>query len=385
MSELLSRSIFPSILQALKPNKVVVLLGPRRVGKSVLLKQIINSLGEKHLFLDGEDFDAASILGSKSVQNYKNLLGETRLLLIDEAQKIEDIGSKLKLMIDHIEGLRIFITGSSAFDIQNQTGEPLTGRKTTFNLYSFSEEELNQVENLIQKKSNLKERLVFGNYPELLSMDNRDEKNDYLKEVVSSYLLKDILSFQNLKNSNKIFDLLRLISHQVGGQVSLQELGSQLSMSKRTVEKYLDILSKVFILKKVNGFSKNLRKEITKMSKWYFMDNGLRNYIIASMQPLDVRADVGLLWENYIISERLKFQANSRMVVNNYFWRTYDQQEIDWVEEREGKLFAYEFKWNPLKKVKIPIAWKKAYPDSSFEVIHRDNYLEWITKKRFRH
>lgn len=378
---LIDRILKPQIHKSLIPNKVVVLLGPRRVGKTVLLDQIIEEIKDPYLLLSGEDFEVISILENRSIQNYKNILGNIRLLIIDEAQKIPDVGNKLKLMVDHIEGLKILITGSSAFDIGNYTGEPLTGRKTTYNLYALSEQELNQVESIIEKRANLKTRLIYGNYPELLQVSSNDGKAEYLREVINSYLLKDILAFENIRNSDKIISLLRLIAFQIGGEVSVQELGNQLSMSKNTVEKYLDLLSKVFIIHKVRGFSRNLRKEVTKNSKWYFYDNGLRNLLIANVNPIELRNDIGLLWENYIISERLKFQAYSKMIVNNYFWRTYDQQEIDWVEERGGKLYGYEFNWNPKKKGKIPGAWKKEYTDAEFVTINQDNYLEWITEK----
>ena len=208
-------------------------------------------------------------------------------------------------------------------------------------------------------------------------MPDRQDKVDYLNEMISSYLLKDILVYEHIKNSQKIFNLLRLIAFQIGGEVSLQELGIQLGISKNTVEKYLDLLSKVFILHKVEGFSRNLRKEITKNSRWYFLDNGIRNAIIANFNPLQARNDIGPLWENYMISERLKYQEYRRISSNNYFWRTYEQQEIDWVEERDGSLFGYEFKWKE-EKVKIPTQWKSAYPDASFELININNFSEWL-------
>jgi predicted AAA+ superfamily ATPase len=283
-------------------------------------------------------------------------------------------------MVDHIDGLKVILTGSSAFDIGNVTGEPLTGRKTTYHLYAFSEEELNQIENVVEKRGNLRNRLVFGNYPELTQQAGNEEKAEYLRELINSYLLKDISTFENLRNSDKIVALLRLIAYQVGSEVSLQELGKQLSMSKNTVEKYLDLLSKVFIIHKVGGFSRNLRKEVTRKSKWYFYDNGLRNMLIANLNPLESRNDVGLLWENYLISERIKYQSYTRMIVHNYFWRTYDQQEVDWVEERGGALYGYEIKWNPRKKVKIPTAWATEYPSANFEVITPENYLNWIVR-----
>lgn len=299
------------------------------------------------------------------------------MLYIDEAQKIPDIGHKLKLMIDEIKGLKIVITGSSALDINKNTGEPLTGRKYTFNLFPLSENEYNQTENAFNKLEKAKQRLVYGSYPELLHVDNESDKREYLNDLVSSYLLKDILAYENIKNSQKIFNLLRLLAYQIGGEVSYQELGKQLGISKNTVEKYLDLLQKVFIIKKVEGFSRNLRKEITKNSRWYFLDNGIRNSIIANFNAVNFRNDIGQLWENYLISERLKYQQYKRLSSNNYFWRTYNQQEIDWVEEREGRLFGYELKWKN-QKIKIPSLWHKTYKEASFEVITSDNFSEWL-------
>lgn len=380
--ELITRILEDQLIKSLIPQKVVILLGPRRVGKTVLIKQVIERLQEPYLLLNGEDFSVVEILSRRSVQHYKNLLGDKRVLLIDEAQKIPEIGKVLKLMVDEIVGIRILVTGSSAFDIDKYTGEPLTGRKKTLNLYPLSEAEYDQIETLIEKRDNLRERLIYGNYPELIHIKDREDKSDYLREIVNSYLLKDILSYENIKNSDKILSLLRLIAFQIGGEVSYQELGKQLSMSKNTVEKYLDLLSKVYVLHKVGGFSRNLRKEVTKSSKWYFYDNGLRNLIIANLNPIELRNDMGQLWENYIISERLKYQKYNRKVVNNYFWRTYDQQELDWLEEREGKLYGYEFKWNARKRVRAPKGWETNYPESEFKVINPENYLEWISDNK---
>lgn len=374
--EKLNRDIESRIISKLKNNKVIVLLGARRVGKSILLKQIISKTNTGYLVFNGEDANVKELFKTHTIQNFKNLLGAKRLLVIDEAQNIENIGQKLKLMIDEIETLNIIITGSSAFDISNKTGEPLTGRKHTFYLYPFSEQEYNQIEDITQKPDNLKHRLVYGNYPELIHLKNNDEKKEYLSEIVNSYLLKDILAFENIRNSSKIMSLLRLISWQVGSEVSYNELGKKLGMSKNTVEKYLDLLSKVFILYKVEGFSRNLRKEVVKSNKWYFYDNGIRNTIIANLQNIELRNDIGILWENYIISERLKQQSYSGIISNNYFWRTYNGQEIDWIEERDGDLFAYEIKWN--KTAKVPSAWKQAYPEAKFEVVNKNNYLAWI-------
>ena len=272
----------------------------------------------------------------------------------------------------------MLVTGSSAFDLNKYTGEPLTGRKRTFQLFALAESELDQLEDAVSKMANLRHRLVYGNYPELLHLPDLTDKTDYLRDLTQSYLLRDILEFENLKNADKIFDLLRLIAFQLGGEISYTEIGRQLSMSKNTVERYLNLLSKVYILHSVNAFSRNLRKEISKGKKWHFYDNGLRNILIGNMNPLELRNDVGQLWENYLISERLKYQHYSRILVYNFFWRTYDQQEIDWVEDRGGKLYGYEFKWNPKRRAKEPVAWRKGYGEAEFAVVHSENYSGWV-------
>lgn len=375
--EKMKRDIKKLILEKMKPGKVIVLLGARRVGKTFLLKQIMSGLKEEYVFINGENINVHLELEHRSVENYRRFLQNKKLLIIDEAQKIPQIGQILKLMIDEIEGLKIIVTGSSAFDINNMTGEPLTGRKYTYYLFPFSENEFTRTEDFIDRKEHTAIRMIYGNYPELINLPKESDKREYLNEVISSYLLKDILAFENIKNSSKIFSILRLIAFQIGHEVSYHEIGKQLSMSKNTVEKYMDLLSKVFIIFKVEGFSRNLRKEISKSPRWYFFDNGIRNSIIANFNSHKLRNDTGQLWENYAISERIKYQNIKKMTVNNYFWRTYDQQEIDWIEEREGVLHAFEFKIND-KKVKVPPAWEKAYPESKFEVITQDNFHEWV-------
>jgi len=375
--EIIERKIEKLILDKVQANKVIVISGARRVGKTFLIKKILQECNFEYLFLNGEDLNTHLLLSKRSVENYRQVLGSRKLLVIDEAQKVPEIGEILKLMVDEIEGLHIIVSGSSALDLFNQTGEPLTGRKYSYTLFPFCEAEYDNAENKVSKPDKLKQRLVFGNYPELLHIPDNSDKKQYIAEIINSYLLKDILLFENIKNSSKIINLLRLIAFQIGSEVSYQELGKQLSISKNTVEKYLDLLSKVFIIHKVEGFSRNLRKEISKSSRWYFYDNGIRNAIVANFNQLVVRNDIGLLWENYMISERIKFQQYNRMIVNNYFWRTYDQQEIDWVEERDGTLLAYEFKWGE-KKVKTPGAWSRAYPESEFFVITPTNYHDWL-------
>ena len=365
------------IKNKIKPGKVVVLHGARRVGKTFLIKEYLKTVGEKYILWNGEDFAVHELLSRRSVQNYKNILGSTKLLVIDEAHRIPDIGQVLKLIVDSFENLKIIVTGSSAFDIANLAGEPLTGRKYEIMLYPVSENEFLQFEKPEERHDNLLQRLVYGNMPEVININDSEDKAAYLRELVNSYLLKDILAFENIKNSSRLIDLLKLIAYQTGNEVSIEEIGRQIGMSKNTVEKYLDLLSKVFVVYRLNGFSRNLRKEVVKNSKWYFYDNGIRNAIVANFNHINLRDDRGMLWENYMMSERIKFHSYSGVVCNRYFWRTYDKQEIDLIEEREGKLFAYEVKWKNAK-IKSPAAWQKAYPASTFNVITTENYSDWL-------
>jgi predicted AAA+ superfamily ATPase len=374
---MITRKIEPVIVESLVPGKVVILLGARRTGKTVLLKKIVSMISEPSIFFNGEDFEVQRLLENRSVANYEMILGTTKLLVIDEAQKVPEIGKILKLMIDSIPGLRIIVTGSSAFDLTGKLGEPLTGRNRTFRLFPLSEQELDPLYGITEKRAALEERLVFGSYPEVISIDDREAKVKYLKELVNDYLLRDLLSFEGVKNAGVINNLLRLVAFQAGSEVSMSELSSNLGIARNTVEKYLDLLSKVYVIFKVEGFSRNLRKEITKNAKWYFYDNGIRNTLVANLNPLGLRNDTGSLWENFIISERIKFQEYQNVLSNNFFWRTYDKQEIDWIEERGGKLFAYEFKFNK-EKAKFPIAFSEAYPESEFRVISANNYHEFV-------
>ncbi len=374
------RAVSANFKKKLRPNKVLIILGARRVGKTRLIKDFLQTQEEgSYLQLNGEDINDVLLLQERSVRNYKRLLAKVKLLVIDEAQHIPDIGLILKLIVDSIEGIKVLVTGSSVFNLSNNLGEPLVGRKTTLFLFPLAQKELAQFEDHKQTKENLEQRLLFGAYPELEQYEDWREKEEYLYEIVNSYLLKDILMFDGIRNSDKIYDLLRLIAFQIGNEVSLPELGSQLQISKNTVERYLDLLTKVFVLYKLNGFSLNLRKEITKSSRWYFADNGIRNALIKNFNRLNNRTDTGDLWENYLASERIKKQHYDQMRANNYFWRTYDQQELDWLEEHGDMLRSYEFKWDSShKKIKIPTAFAKAYPDATFEVIDKNNYLDFV-------
>lgn len=372
------RILQTEIEKRLQPGKVMILFGARRVGKTVLIREIESKFNGKTLFLNGDDSDAATLIGERSIANYKHLLNGVDLLIIDEAQNIPYIGEKLKLMADHIEGLHILISGSSSFDLQNKAGQPLVGRSTVFHLFPFSQEELMSEENALQTKQNLELRLIYGAYPELIDLNTLDKKREYLKELTNAYLLKDILSFGGIRNAQKMQDLLTMIAFQVGSEVSLEELGSSVSMSKNTVASYLDLLSKVFVIYPLRGYSKNLRKEMVKKNKWYFYDNGIRNTLLNDFSPLATRSDTGALWENYLISERRKKMFFHMEQKNHFFWRTYDQQEIDLIEEENGQLFAFEIKWGQ-KSSRVPLAFSKAYPNAQYSVINQNNYLSFIS------
>jgi predicted AAA+ superfamily ATPase len=377
--KIVKRIIEGQLENLLGKNKVLLVLGTRRVGKTFLINAIHTNYKNPVVILNGEDFDVQELLKKRTAANYKRIIGSAKLLILDEAQVIPEIGKILKFMIDSLPGLTILATGSSSFDLLNKAGEPLTGRQIQFNLYPLSQLELKETETYLETVQNLEERLIYGSYPELFQLKTYTEKSVYLQQLIQSYLLKDILAFEGIRQSDKIIRLLRLIAYQVGSEVSHNELGAQLGISKNTVESYLDLLSKVFIIYRLSAYSTNQRKEVSKSSKWYFFDNGIRNAIINDFRLPDLRNDIGTLWENYIISERIKRNSYLKENVQNYFWRNYNQQEIDLIEIKEGKTYAYEFKYTS-KKVKIPAAFAAAYPKASFEVISRDNYLDWITK-----
>ncbi len=373
----IEREAFELVRKKLQPNKVVVLLGARRVGKTKLIEKIIAKTKEPFLFLNGDDIETHQILEIQSVANFKRILGDIRFLIIDEAQEISNIGSKLKLMVDSISGLKVLITGSSAFEINNQIGEPLVGRMKTIQIFPFSQKEFSKNENFIETRGNLESKLIFGSYPEVYKLKNQNEKIEYLKDLVNNQLLRDVLAFEGIKKRDKIIALLQIIAFRTGSEVSLESIGRDLQISKNTVEKYLDLFSKVFIIYSVSGFSKNRDNEITKMKKWYFYDNGIRNAIINSFNPLNMREDVGKLWESYLNYERIKKQSYNESYVLSYFWRTHTKQEIDRIELINEELFAYEYKYGK-GNYKIPTEFAKAYPDASFEIINSDNYLDFI-------
>lgn len=362
----------------IRPNKALIIFGPRQAGKTTLLKDYLDSQKGKikYKLESGDDVIVEEAISSRDFVKIKKYAKGHELIAIDEAQKIKNVGLGLKIMVDEIPGIKIIATGSSSFELAGQVGEPLTGRKINLTLYPVSQMELRNLYNNYELESRLEEFMVYGSYPEVVANDDVDEKRRILNEIVGSYLLKDVLEMEKVKGSKILLDLLRLLAFQVGNEVSLSELGRQLGLDYKTVERYLDLFEKAFIVYNLRGFSRNLRKEITKKSKYYFLDNGVRNAIIANFNSFNLRDDVGKLWENFIFMEMIKSGSYKNRYANRYFWRTWDKKEIDYIEEREGKLFAYEFKWND--KAKTPKEFLATYPNAEFKTINKENYLDFI-------
>lgn len=375
---MIKRYYLDKIRENLKAGKVLVVYGPRRAGKTTLINEFLKNFKGKVYITSGENVQVQEILESSDFSKIIPFFTEYDLIVIDEAQKIQNIGQGLKIIVDQIQDVKVIATGSSSFDLSNKIGQPLVGRQVVFKLYPVAFLELVDNYGPMYIKENLEKLLIFGSYPEVITSKSFNEKIDFLFGLRDSYLFKDILELENIRNARKILDLLRLVAFQIGKEVSIQELANNLDLSKNTVDRYLDLLEKAFILVNVRGFSRNLRKEIYKKSRYYFLDNGVRNAVIGNFNLLNSRNDVGQLWENFIFIERIKKQTYHKIYANNYFWRTYSGQEIDLVEEREGKLFGFEFKWN-VKKVKPPKIWLDTYQNAEFHVISRENYLEFIT------
>ncbi len=364
----------------LKPNKVLVIYGPRRSGKTTLIQQFIKTLpsGIKLFQSSGDDLDLKEILESRRFSKIIPFFKDYNLIVIDEAQKISHIGESLKILVDNISDIQIIAIGSSSFELSNQVGEPLVGRQNIILLYPISLMEIKDTYGTAYIHTNLENFLIFGMYPEVLTSDSRQEKINFLNTITSSYLYKDILEMGSLKHTDKIIDLLRLLAFQIGNNVSLQELANSLDMSKNTIEKYIYLLEKSFVLIKLRGFSRNLRKEISKTSRYYFYDIGIRNAVIGNFNYLKNRDDVGKLWENFIITERIKKLSYHNIYTNIYFWRTWNKKEIDLVEEKDGNLYGYEIKWSTTKKIPTPSDWHNAYPNAKYKVITPENYLEFV-------
>ncbi len=361
----------------LQPGRVLIIYGPRQVGKTTLLTRYLKESEAKYRLDTGEDITIQEVLGSRDRSKILEYARGYEIIAIDEAQRVKDIGLGLKLLVDHAPGVRVIATGSSSFELAGQVGEPLTGRKINLTLYPIAQNELARMKNPFELKGELENYLVYGCYPAVLVCDDPSEKRRLLNEIMGSYLLKDVLSLDRVKRSRALVDILRLLAFQVGSEVSLSEIASHIGRDYKTVARYLDILEKAFVIFNLRGFSRNLRKEVFKKGKYYFYDNGIRNALISNFNELKIRNDIGQLWENFLLMERIKKQSYTGIYANNYFWRTWSKQEIDLVEEREGRLFGYEFKWGG-KGRKPPREWRETYENAEYEVISRDNYLAFI-------
>lgn len=356
-----------------------MLFGARRVGKTQLIKNYLATVPDEQWYQGhGEDRDLAELLESRSASRYRQLFCDFHGFFLDEAQSVKDAGAALKLLVDLFPNLKVIVTGSSAFRLDQMLGQPLTGRRSVHYLHPVNIGELAAWKNPLAPAALLPDLLNYGSYPEVLQIGPPEERQAYLRQLVEDYLFQDILAFEQLRNARKLRDLTTMVAHQIGSELSLNELANALRINKATVERYLDLLEKSFVLFRVSGFSRNLRKEVSKTQRYYFVDNGIRNAVINQFQPIDQRADRGALWENFFINERCRFHAYNKSGIQSYFWRTYDQQEIDLIEvSPDGELEAFECKWHD-KKHRAPGAWQKAYPGTPVQFVHPQNFTEFL-------
>ncbi len=375
---MISRIIQEQITQRMGKGKAILLVGPRQVGKSTILKTIHKEQNQDTLLLNCDEPDIRQAMENVTTDQLKSLIGKNKLILIDEAQKVENIGLTIKLIVDNINDVQVIATGSSAFELRNRTNEPLTGRKFEFNLFPFSIAEMVNYHGKMTENRMLERRLIYGLYPEIVNELGNEQEN--LLELINSYLYKDILAFQNIRKPGVLDKLLTGLALQMGQEVSYNELGQLTGIDKATVEKYIELLEKCFVVFRLSSFNRNLRNELKKSRKIYFYDNGVRNAILNNFSPIALRQDTGALWENFMVSERIKQNSYNRDYRKSYFWRTQTQQEIDLLEEKDGILYAFEFKWNDKKQARVPKSFAEAYPEHRFEVITPANYLDLLTK-----
>jgi predicted AAA+ superfamily ATPase len=372
---MITRILENTILNQLFKGKAIIVLGARQVGKTSLLKQMFSHRDDV-VWMMGDLAETQLLFENLTVSKAKTLIGDAKILIIDEAQTILNIGLKLKIFTDHFKDIQLIATGSSSFDLANKINEPLTGRKWEYMLFPFSFQEMVNHQNLFEEHKQLHKRLVYGYYPDVVC--NESNAIDILKQLTTSYLYKDVLQWEKLKKSDKILKLLQALAFQVGSQVSYTELGQICGLDNKTVEKYIMLLEQAYVIFRLPSFSRNLRNELKFSKKIYFYDNGIRNTMISNFNSIELRQDVGALWENFLVAERMKRNSYINYYAHNYFWRTQEQKEIDFIEEYNGKLFAYEFKWNPKKTAKIPSQFLKAYPDAAFQCITPENYWEFV-------
>ena len=363
-------------------GKVLLLIGPRQVGKTTLLKNILTSVSseKKVQFWNCDESDVRQFLSEANSAKLKSFVGNSDFIVIDEAQRVKDIGLTIKLLHDSFPNVQLAVTGSSSLDLSNSINEPLTGRKFEYNLFPFSTNELVNHTSMLEEMRLLKNRLVYGFYPDIVN--NPGEEKEILTNIVNSYLYKDVFEFQDIRKSSVIEKLVQALALQVGSEVSFNELGNLLGIDTVTVQRYVDLLEKAYVVFHIRSYSRNVRNELKKSIKIYFYDNGVRNSVISNFSPVEIRSDIGALWENFLISERIKNNAYHNKNAKYYFWRTTQKQEIDFIEEVDQNLFAYEFKYNPKKaNSKCPVTFSNNYPNVPFDVITSENYMDFVRKK----
>lgn len=374
---MIHRTLEHIIKQRLGRGKALLILGARQTGKTTLIKKILESANEEKLFLNADMSLVRQQLQNVTLNSLKQLFGKAKIVFIDEAQRIPDIGLTLKIIVDEIPDVQLIVTGSSAFELSNNLNEPLTGRKFEYRLFPISWSELVNNTNYFEAISQLNQRILFGMYPDVIN--NLGEEKEILFNLTESYLYKDIIAFQQLRKPEFVQKLLQALAFQVGSEVSYNELSNLLQIDRKTIIRYIDILEKAFIIFRLPSFSRNMRNELSSKIKIYFFDTGIRNMLINDFRPLELRPDKGALWENFLISERTKFNHYTLKRVNSFFWRTHQKQEIDYIEESEGTLNAYEFKWNPKSKTRIPKIFLKSYNVNETEIIHSENFHQFIS------
>ncbi|MDF1575033.1 MAG: ATP-binding protein [Bacteroidales bacterium] len=366
------------ITRQLNRQRAIIIYGPRQCGKTTLLNMLTPQLNGEYLWLNGDDNADAALLSDNSRERLKRVIGKNKYLIIDEAQEIEQIGKKIKIIIDALPGICPILSGSSAFELANKMNEPLTGRKFEIFLFPVAFSEMSAYHGLRKEIQQLESRLIFGSYPEIVM--NPGQEKELLKELSSSYLYKDVFKYGNIRKPKELEKIVTLLAWQLGSEVNISELAREAGTSSHTVERYLDLLQKSYIIIELPAFSRNHRNEIKKNKKIYFIDNGIRNTLVGNLDLLATRSDAGALWENYLVSERHKLNAFKGFHGYKYFWRTKQQQEIDYLEESDGKIDAFEFKWNPAKKAKIPLTFTKNYPVNSTTLVNPDNYELFLNK-----
>jgi len=372
---MIHRKLEKIINSKLNRGKAIIIMGARQVGKTTMLREQFSDSSET-VWLNGDDPDVHALFENITSTRLMSVFGAKKYIIFDEAQRIKNIGVKLKLITDQMPEIQLIASGSSSFDLSNKINEPLTGRKWEYNMYPLSFEEMVTHHGLLEEKRLIPHRLVYGYYPDVVS--NPGDEIEILRGLSDSYLYKDVLAWERIKKSEKLVKLLQALAYQVGSQVSYNELGQLCGLDTKTVEKYITLLEECYIIFRLYSFSRNLRDELKTSKKIYFYDNGIRNALISSYSIAEKRSDIGALWENFIISERKKKLEYDLIYRHSWFWRTFSQKEIDYVEVGDGKIYAYEFKWNPKAKHKTPKQFLEAYPESSFQVIHRDNIEDFL-------